>query len=121
MRKSSVTPIQIQIERHSDGIPILRGTLTSLWWVPDPADPTQEMAHAQITVKCPICKHHYHGWFLADPVASIHHRAAHCSGGSPFLDRGYYIGLAPGADHVVTPGIPRYRPARRRPACGVRG
>jgi len=51
-----------------------------------------------IRVWCPFCKSwHIHG-FLSKG-AKVEHRVAHCSDPrSPFLDGGYFIGLAPKAN-----------------------
>jgi hypothetical protein len=51
----------------------------------------------QIAVWCPFCRtYHHHGWDHGrSNDTNAEHRCAHCNSGSPFLDGGYYIALAP--------------------------
>jgi len=105
------------IETAPDGIPILRGILTSLHWVADPLWPGFDFAYATIAVRCPVCRYrgravtHWHGWHIPDRADSIHHRVAHCCGDVSLMARGYYIALLPDG-HIVTPGVPLSRVSR---------
>jgi hypothetical protein len=111
---------QPTIERHTDGLPILRGMLDSVGFFTDSDDPTREEPQAIIKILCPCCcgprggkRYHYHGWSVGDGFDAISHRSSHCA--NPILrDKGYYIGLDPNAAHIVPPGVPQYRPARTR-------
>jgi len=50
----------------------------------------------RIRVWCPYCKcYHRHGWSADTPDSDAEHRAAHCSGESPFKNGGYYITVLP--------------------------
>ena len=61
------------------------------------AEPT---GYGQWRVWCPFCQHyHVHGMTEG-------HRTAHCSGGSPFSETGYYIMLASEYERRVNGGLP---------------
>jgi hypothetical protein len=66
------------------GFPVLRGTFI------------RERGANLLIVHCPHCDaNHVHGWDPEDPRWHISHRCAHCGPGSPFTEKGYYVGLLP--------------------------
>ena len=66
------------------GYPVLRGFVET-----NPRNPE----HSSILVYCPYCNEsHVHGWDATEGGGSVSHREAHCPPGTPFKDKGYYIG-----------------------------
>lgn len=81
----SPTLIKRKFKRKPDpGYPLLRGVL-----IPDPRGDTVECW-------CPHCQRsHIHGWPKGTHRLDVSHRCAHCEPGTPFKDKGYFIGLLP--------------------------
>jgi hypothetical protein len=70
-----------------------------------------------LDVWCPFCKrHHNHGGDHYDPrrLDAVSHRQAHCSDGSPLLDRGYYVGLDPDAKEESKATLCSFAEAKKR-------
>jgi len=80
------------------GLAILRGRISC-----------NDSECCQITIPCPFCRcNHIHGWLnrTTDPN-HLEHRVCHCFDTarrgrteSPFHERGYLIGISPGANNA---------------------
>lgn len=125
MNHSNFRPGQIAVPRITEwhkSIPLLRGTLTAYHWLPLEEGADREYAVADISFRCPFCKHwngrpirHTHSWgrlkSLVDAPNQVMHRASHCACPDNF-PHGLYIGIDPFGRHVIDPFEVRWRPSR---------